>query len=60
MMRSRAGFRKIILRMDEKKKNEVIKKIESYLNREDKILDLGCGHCNVCNGLCKRGMMLRL
>lgn len=48
-------FRKIILKIDNNRKNDVIKKIVIYLKRGDKILDLGCGNCNVSKGLILEG-----
>lgn len=48
-------FRKIIHKIKNKGAEDRIKKIKPYLNKKDKILDIGSGSCIVCEILQKEG-----
>jgi len=48
-------LRKIFLKIDNNRKNDILRKIVVYLKKEDKILDLGCGNCNVSKDLIGNG-----
>lgn len=45
----------IILKIDKKRREDIFGKITPYLNKTDKILDLGCGNCALSKDLLDRG-----
>jgi ubiquinone/menaquinone biosynthesis C-methylase UbiE len=48
-------FRRIIYKIGKARAQDKIDKIESYLNKNDTILDIGSGTCNICEILSKKG-----
>jgi len=48
-------FRGIICKLGRVKANDIISKIKPFLNREDRILDIGAGICNICEILLGEG-----
>lgn len=48
-------FRKIIYKAGKERAKSIVKGIEPFLNKKDKILDVGSGTCNICEILYKKG-----
>ncbi len=48
-------FRKISLKVWQKRTRSIFKNIRPYLNKQDKILDIGAGGCSVCKALMQNG-----
>jgi len=49
------NIRKLLLRYDRKRNNDIVGKIQTYLKLEDKIIDVGAGLCTVARKLKKTG-----
>lgn len=48
-------FRNIIYKIGKARANDMINKIKPFLNKNDHILDIGAGTCNVCEILLEEG-----
>ncbi|PIR66316.1 MAG: SAM-dependent methyltransferase [Parcubacteria group bacterium CG10_big_fil_rev_8_21_14_0_10_36_14] len=48
-------FRKIIYKAGDIRARDMVKKIQSFLDKKDLILDIGSGTCNVCEILSNKG-----
>lgn len=48
-------FRKIIYKAGDARARDMVKRIQSFLNKNDLILDIGSGSCNVCEILSNKG-----
>ena len=51
-------FRKIIYKAGDARARDMIKKIQSFLDKKDLILDIGSGTCNVCEILSNEGFKI--
>ena len=52
----KSPFRRMIHLLNVPRARDLVKRIEGYLARDDRILDLGCGSCNISEILRARGL----
>lgn len=48
-------FRSAVYKAAKKRGDDVVSRIECYLNKDDNIVDVGSGTCNICEILSKKG-----
>lgn len=51
-------LRKIIYRSGDARARDLIRRIQPFLDKEDLILDIGSGTCNICEVLSKKGFKI--